>query len=127
MANRTYSKFQALEKEVKKLYLKAAIGASGAPTISATASKGVASIARSAAGKYTITLSDKYNSLLDFNAVLLKSDGAKSSAGGFTLVSEDVAGAKTIVVWFLDNAGAAVEIDSGAVLRVSIEVKNSSV
>jgi hypothetical protein len=127
MANKTFSKFQAYEKEVKKLYLKAAIGAAGAPTIDASMSKGVTSIARSAAGKYTITLADKYNKLMDFNAVLLKSDGAKSSVGGYTLVSEDVGGAKTIVIWFLDAVGAAVEIDNGAVLRCSMELKNSSI
>jgi hypothetical protein len=126
--NRLYTQFQySLEKRVVNLWMKAAIGSTGAPTISAAASKGVTSIARNSAGKYTITLDDKYVDLLGLRHSLEFSSGDPSAAGGVVLRSQAVSTAKTIVVEFLDETGAAVELSNGVVLRMKFELKASSV
>jgi len=41
--------------------------------------------------------------------------------------SQNVSAAKTIVVEFVDETGAAVELDSGSTVRLKIDLKNSSV
>ncbi len=120
MANRNFNRRQSLEKEVKDLYLKVSIGATGAPTISS--GYGIASIARNAAGDYTITLSDKYASLKHFEVTHLSSSAQDLN---FQLHSEDVASAKTIRFLCLTGA-TATEVASGKVLFVKIEVKNTN-
>lgn len=104
-----------------------AIGASGAPTLSAAKSLGVASIARNSAGNYTITLSDKYMDLLHAEISRQLASGAPAAVGGFVVRSQDVAAAKTIVVQFVDASGAAVDPASGTTLRIKLDLKNSSV
>lgn len=104
-----------------------AIGASGAPTINAPASLGITSIARNSAGNYTITLDDKYNDLLQVTQSVQLAAGAPAAIGGMVVRSEAVDTAKTIVVQFVDAAGAAVELDSGSTVRLKIDLKNSSV
>jgi len=127
LANRNYNRYQALTKEVKALFAQVAIGASGAPTINAPASLGVTSIARNSAGNYTITLDDKYNDLLQITQSVQLAAGAPAAVGGMVVRSQNVSAAKTIVVEFVDETGAAVELDSGSTVRLKIDLKNSSV
>lgn len=123
MANRSYSRTQALSKEIKFLYAKATIGASGAVTMSAADSIGIASIAKSADGRYTVTLQDKYMKLAAFDVAILSASPQDLVP---QLVSESVASAKTIV--FRTNAvGVETNPSSGTVLFIRIDVKNSSV
>lgn len=125
--NRLFNQFRySLEKKPVDLYLKAAIGASGAPTIDASLSKGIASIARNSAGDYTITLQDKYVDLYMASACVLLASGTPASVM-MALEAHSVASAKTIDIQFLDFAGAAVELDNGAVLRMKFELKASKV
>ena len=56
MANRDFKDVQSSEREVKIVYGRATIGATGAPTLDASSSIGVRSITRTAAGDYTIIL-----------------------------------------------------------------------
>jgi len=111
---------QALEKEVKSLYLQVAIGSSGAPTL--TKGLGSASIARNSAGNYTITLQDKYTRLMSASITQLN-----SSAEDITiqLLAQSVDSAKT--VQFVCKTGAtATDPSSGSVLYIRLDLKNST-
>lgn len=127
MANRNFNRYQALTKEAKALFAKVAIGSSGAPTLSAADSLGITSVVRNSTGRYTITLDDKYNALLQVVESRQLASGAPSAVGGMVIRSETVASTKTIVIEFVDASGVAVELASGSTLRLKIDVKNSSV
>lgn len=121
MANRSFQRQQALEKEIKSLFLKVAIGASGAPTISS--GYGIASIGRTSQGLYRITLEDKYASLKSVEAVCLDSTARDHT---FQLKAEDVASAKTIDLFVL-TGGSVADPASGSSLLISIDLKNTSI
>ena len=126
MANRAYTQFHlSLVKQPVMLWAKAAIGAVGAPTLSASNSKGVTSIARTSAGLYLITLTDPYQKLLMFSSCQVLAAGAPSSL--FSLVRSYDLAAKTISVLFVDSAGAAVELANGTTLHLKFELDRSSV
>jgi hypothetical protein len=127
MANRNFNRYQALTKEAKCLFAKAAIGATGAPTLSAADSLGVASIARTGVGAYTVTLQDRYSKFLFAEACIQLSAGSPV-VNAMVVRSEAVNSATpTIAIAFVDGSGAAAEIPSGATLRLKCELKNSSV
>lgn len=121
MANRNFNRKQALEREIKELYLDVAIGASGAPTL--TRGTGVASISRSSAGTYLITLQDAYMRLMSAQTTQVVS-AVESLA--FQVSAEDVAGAKTIII-HSHTAGVATDPSSGSRLLIQLNLKNSSV
>lgn len=123
MANRNYHRVQSLSRELKIVNAKVNIGASGAPTLVANSSVGVASVTRDTAGVYIVTMSDKYNELLGFKVTQLI---AAAQDLTFSIESEDVDGAKTIQ---FQCKTAAVETDpsNGSVLFIEIMLKNSSV
>ena len=127
MANRNFNRYQALTKEVKALFAQVAIGATGAPTLNAPASLGITSVVRNSAGNYTITLDDKYNDLLQITQSRELASGAPGAVGGMVVRSEAVDSAKTIVIEFVDSAGAPIELVSGTLLRLKLDLKNSSV
>lgn len=122
MANRLWEeKINQLEKGVVLLSGKIVVGAAGAVTSSSI--KG-ASVARSSAGVYTITLEDAYVSLLACQASLL---AALTTALKVCVQSADVSSAKTIVLR-VDNAiPAAADPASGNEIHVVIVLKNSTV
>jgi hypothetical protein len=119
MANRNFSRRQALEKEVKDLYLKVAIGSSGAPTL--TTGYGISSISRTSQGLYRITLADAYVSLKSFRVIQIASSAEDLT---FQIKAEDVASAKTIDFFTL-AAGSVADPSSGSSLLIKIEVKNT--
>lgn len=123
MANHRFQKVQSYTREVKILHAKVAIGASGAPTLDASASLGVASITRDSAGVYDLTLSGTYNSL---NHMSVTQIAATAEDLTFQIESEDVANTKVIK---FQSKAAAVETDpsSGSTLLIRIELKNTSV
>lgn len=123
MANRTFNDAQALEKEVKSLYVKIAIGAAGAPTLTKPGSLGVASVVRTAAGTYTVTLEDAYPALLGFEAINLNGTAQDLQ---FQLKAETVATTKTIQFFCLTGA-TATDPASGSVLYLGLSLKNTSV
>ncbi len=127
MANRLFTQFRyALEKKIVDIYCKAAIGGTGAPTLDAVKSKGIYSIARTGVGAYTITLQDPYVDLLLAQFHLEKASGS-AGALAWKVVSYDTTVAKQVLIQFYDGAGAAVEIASGAVLKLKFEFKDSGV
>lgn len=123
MANRNFHRVQSLSRETKFLHAKVAIGSSGAPTLDSDNSLGVTSIARNSTGNYTITLDDKYNSLLDFSVMQLN-----ASAQDITiqLLAADVSSAKTIQ-FVCKAAATATDPASSSTLYIKIALKNSSV
>jgi VCBS repeat-containing protein len=117
MPNR-YTKFQfqySYERELIHVYLQATIGATGAPTLSAANSLGVASISRNDVGDYTITLQNSFSRLMMVDQCQLLAGGVL--AAPIMAVQSLDGSAKTITVQFQDETAAA-EIDDGAVLRM---------
>ena len=132
MANRNFNRVQALDKEVKFLFLTATIGSGGDPTLDTSKSVGIKSISDTAVGEYDITLgtpggsADKYPSLL-FVQCFLTDSAAISTGGGvsFQIETDDIANG-IIKLFALDKDGAIAEIRSGDVLQIMIVVKNSN-
>ncbi len=120
MANRAFNRRQALEKEVKDLYAKVTIGASGAPTL--VSPVGIASIVRNSAGNYTLTLQDKYISLKFFRVSFKASSAQDMNA---QIIAEDVASAKTVNFVCLTGASAT-DPASGQTMLIKLELKNTS-
>ncbi len=120
MANRNFQRKQALEKEIKELYLKCTFGASGAVT--ANSKVGIASIAKSATGDYLITLQDKYVSLKNVSGVFLNSSAQDIR---IQLKAEDVDVAKTLSIYTLTGV-TPTDPASGSSLLLKIELKNTS-
>jgi hypothetical protein len=128
MANRWMNQFfHSLERKKVILWANAAIGAAGAVTMDAVKSKGIASIVKSATGTYTITLQDGYSDLFHIDAKIVLAAGAPAVLSGSIVRSFDVVSAKTIVIAFLDDAGADVNPDSGSTLLIEIKLKNTGV
>lgn len=121
MANRTFNDAQALEKEVKTLFAKITIGASGAPTL--TGGLGVASIARTSAGLYKLTLSDAYPTLLFVKGIVLSATAEDIT---FQVKAEAVATTK-VIDFFTLTGGTATDPASGDVLLLEICLKNTTV
>ena len=129
MSNRFYNQFAlSLEKGKTFLFGKVAIGATGAPTLDATNSKGIASITRNSAGKYTIVLQDVYNRFLGFQPTLVVGTGTPAAPLCF-VISETVAtpATKNIVIQFTAVDGTtATDPASGESLRFTVVLKGSS-
>lgn len=124
MANRTFHQMKALEKEIKVVHAKIAIGGTGAPTLSSE-SIGIASVTRTSQGLYKIVLKDAYNSLKMVNAILI---GASAEDINFQVKSETVATSSDPAInLFCLTAGAVADPTSGDTLLVEIVLKNTSV
>lgn len=118
----------SFERDVYEIFAKINIGASGAPTIASGNAKGITSITRNSAGKYTILLESSYNRLLDVSCQPI-SGTSPMAAPIHTVVSEQVAtaAAPNVVLQFyaIDNT-TATDPASGEVLLIRIAVRNSS-
>lgn len=132
MANRSFHPSMGyLEIGVVSLWAKVTVGATGAPTLVTASSKGVASIVRDSAGKYTITLSDRYKALLGATVTLLDDTNSDPATVGVhsRLYSEAVDNATPTVVvqWVAGDDGAAADPADGATFYVRFDLRNSSV
>ena len=128
MANRRFYQFlYSFQKAPVFLWAKVAIGATGAPTLDASFSRGVTSITRNSAGLYTVVLNDNYSDLLGVNPTLVLASGSPAAITSVVRANNVAAAAKSVQVGFLDSAGAAVEVTNGATLLLKIELKNSGV
>lgn len=125
MANRLFNQFRlALEKQVVDLYMEAAIGASGAPTLNVQNSKGIASITRNSAGKYTIVLQDSYQRMLMCMKSVSNVSGIEAAPDMGVLDSTDIPN-KSLVIQ-LSAAGVATDPASGDTLKLQISLSNST-
>ncbi len=131
MANAMFWTTQSRQRELKMVHAKIAIGASGAPTLNAAASLGIASVTRTSAGLYQITLSNKYTSLVGMECQLLHASISQHTV--CQVKAEDVDGAKTLDVWTLAPTNSstttliATDPPSGSTLYVTLALKNTSV
>jgi len=135
MANRSFNRLQALDKEIKIIHGQFAVGTTGAPTLSESKSVGVKSITRNSAGDYSLVLgvpsgdTDKYSHFFGAYFDIQKGSAIGSTAGG---ASFQLKGAPTVstngTVNFiaLNSSGAAAEIGNGETVHFMIVVKNSS-
>ena len=134
-----YQQFQGvLEKGVVTLFANIPIGVTGAVgTLVASKNQGIKSIVRNSAGNYTVSFGDsiqgsldKYVRLLDFSSSILL--GSVSTVSAIQVWSDDSAsGSITIQVVSPtaagNTAGAVADPDNGAVILLSITLKNASV
>tara|TARA_R110000868_G_scaffold148576_3_gene370557 strand:+ start:4389 stop:4793 length:405 start_codon:yes stop_codon:yes gene_type:complete len=131
MADRNfYPNSLSLEVDHVSLWAQIVIGSGGAVTSSS--GLGILTVVKeSAAGQYTITLTDSYNKLLWAGCTLLSTtDGAQTIGTAFRINSENVddAAAPVLVIQCSDTAtGADANLTSGDILYVKIELRNSSV
>jgi len=110
-----------------KLLVKVSIGATGAPTVVSGTGMGIASVTRSAAGKYVIALSNTFNSL--FGVQCISKSGASAPAAPVVAIAADAvstASAPAVTIQCYNLSGAATDPASGEVLYVEIDLNRSS-
>ncbi len=132
MANRLYQQFQGtLEHGIVKLFGSVTTTTSG--TIGSSTGKGLAiTKTGSEAGRYTVTLADKYNALLAVSiCVQGAADAAYTTAKGLVsfVRGVDVGGTTPVFyVQFCDSDGspADAELEDGAKFFLEVTLKNST-
>lgn len=112
------------EVDVTELFLRADIGASGAPTIDTAGSKGIASISRTDTGDYTITLSEPYPSLLMVDVMMLEADATDLT---FQVAAQAVSNSTPTVQLTCKAAATPADPPDGSDLYVRLTLKNSSI
>lgn len=131
MANRNFFReASTLERAPATLYMQVAIGATGAPTLSAANSQGIRSIVRNGAGDYTVTFGSSTPAATDtYNRYM---------AGGFTLTdttardytmqihTESAIGSAGTLRFIFNTAAVTTELPNGATLKMWFTFKNSS-
>lgn len=136
MANRTFTQFgYTLERAVVSLYAHVTFGASGAPTLDTANSKGIVSITRNAAGKYTIVFGTQAGMLDVYNKFLCAKHifdatgtaGAAPASPGMYLLANNVAtfGTCSVQIEF-NSAGTATDPASGEGVYIEFVLKNST-
>lgn len=121
MANRNFSRVQALNHEIKLIGGNFSIAASGG---AATKVQGLGwSVAKSATGEYTITLEDSYVALQSITCTVQAATAVDLVA---QVTSHDVVTAKTIVISL--NAGATpTEPSAVTLIHFQANLRNSTV
>lgn len=110
-----------------KLLAQVAIGASGAPTLATNTGMGIASITRSATGKYVIALGNSFATLLSVN-VISNSGTSAPAAPLVNIVDNSVSSvsAPSVTIQCRDIAAAAADPASGEILMIEVELDRSS-
>lgn len=109
------------------LLAKVSIAAAGAPTIASKTGMGIASMVRTAAGAYTITLTQAYAVLLGVRVSDLSGSSAPA-APIMNIISDSVSSnPSTVSIQFRNLSGTATDPASGEVLYIEIELDRSSV
>lgn len=129
MANRNFSSdMRTMERGLVALDFTIAIGATGAPTLTKTGSTGIASVARTAAGTYTITLEDSYLSLVAMGltvATVLNTYSQGGASINGTPANQDVVTNKQVTFYTYTTGAAAADLPSGCTVHVNLLLKNS--
>lgn len=124
MANRTFNQFQgSLEKGLVQLFAEVSFSGVGVPTL--VRGKGIASVTRTAAGTYLVTLQDTYIRTLGLSYVWKITD---LDPGNIIVLNEDdVANinAPTLELVVMDYSGAPTDLGVGAAL-LTISLSNST-
>jgi hypothetical protein len=120
----TYQFYNSFIPNMTALYGSVAIGAAGAPTLSAIHSMGIDSISRVSAGKYLVTLNKKYQRLVFASASFVATGGA--AAPNLAVDTDSVASAGTLIV-LTQAGGVSSDPAPGETMLLKIELKDSSV
>lgn len=90
--------------------------------------KGIATVTRTALGKYTITLNDKWAALLSVDLTFIDSTGANQFT--YNVVSETVASTKTINISVFSSATAVApglaDLATTTTMKMCIMLSNSA-
>lgn len=119
MANLYFHNPQTNERSHKTMYLKLAIGAAGAVTLSRGIN--VISAAKSATGEITIQM-PPFNSFVGAD-VVLESATAQNDSYQIKSVNPQTG----VIVLMTKLAGVAADLASGSILHVDLKYKNTSV
>lgn len=128
MANRRFlPPLGALEVDVVELFCKVSIGAAGA--VSSFSGKGISSVTRLSTGRYQVTLSDRYNSLLFASAIAHDPDISGSNKGVTPRLYAVNVNTTTpnIVIQMVESADTPRDPFDGTTLYVTAKLRNSSV
>lgn len=122
MASRIFNGKKSLEREIKEVYARISIGASGAPTLDVVQSEGVTSVVRNSAGNYTLTLDQPFRHLRSFAVMHLSSTAQDLN---MNLVSESVANSSSKQLNFVClTAATETDPEEDTVLFVKMDLKN---
>jgi hypothetical protein len=135
MANRLMREYSlSFENQVKIVYAKVAIGATGAPTLSAANSKGIVSVTRNSAGLYTFVFGtaagnlDTYVKLLGVSVTF--QNASAIAAAPITYVktlSISTAGTASVQIGCVNGSLAATDPASGETMFVQFTFGDSGV
>lgn len=121
MANWQAYEVKSRTPKAQLLFGEITVGASGA--VSSQDCDGFTVAKEATAGQYTLTLDETFNKFLALDTTIIDATDVLFD----TVLSEDVDGAKTIVVQLWDaDTPAATDATSGTVLKFAIAVKNTS-
>lgn len=136
MSNRYFNQFRySLEKKVVDIFAHVTFGAAGAPTLDTANSKGVVSVTRNAAGKYTFVFGtqagmlDVYNKLLMAKHIFDASGnaGTAPASPSMYLLANNVAVAGTCSLQVeFNSAGTATDPASGEGVYIQFTFKDST-
>lgn len=130
MANRNFARnYSTLERGLVQLDCTVAIGATGAPTLNST-TKGVLSVARTAAGTYTLTLEDSYVGLVTAGltvATVLNTYSQGGASINGSVAAQDVTTARTFFFYTYTTGAAAADLPTGTTVHITLVLKNSQV
>lgn len=118
------------ESYVADLYFEAPVGAAGAPG-TAVLARGFAAtpIVRNSAGNYTLSLLEPWNKCLEVVAEIISNAAQGAGVGGFSyqIQSRTVTGSTpSVVIVFLDTAGAAADPPNGSTMCIRLSLQNGS-
>lgn len=120
MSARNYSdRRYSLERDVVDIFLRGT-GANAA-NLTNVKGKGIASITRTGAGAHTITLSDNYNGMLMFQAMVIDPTGP---VGWDVICTQDLS-SKTVKLAIFNVAGVATDLSPDEKLLVKMTFSNS--
>lgn len=124
------------QRDLVDIHAKISFGASGAPTLVTASSgqqgtvslaKGIVSITRNSAGKYTLVLKDNYFQLMGMQAAFVGVSGVPA-APIVNVFSEQVSNVTTpsLIIQCLDAAGAAADPDDTSSMLLHLVFMNAS-
>lgn len=120
------------ERQPVDINMKVTIGATGAPTLVSGQNKGILSITRNSAGKYTIVLNSSFNRLLMLDSMVLLASGLPAAPVCNVVADNSAAAAKSIVIQYSAATNSstttlvATDPADGETLLISMKLKNAS-
>lgn len=125
MANRYNNQFQLTqEKRVTALFAKVTFGATGAPTLSASNSKGILSVTRNSAGTYTFVFGsgsgvslqkDSYVKLLSAGVVMNSGASAPAAPAMYIKADNSSSTSSASIQIVMNAAGTATDPAAGEI------------